>query len=350
MPPMQISAIEPATAQRVARLKTNNATSNSTSTPSTSSSRSTSTSRLTSQTASSMQKQSDASLRSTRNQLPTIAGSPSVGTTAHASKEPKELPPPASLNTSSGYSKETPTKIPRISSRSSAIAASPPLKVTSSTVNNRRQSTLSTSRNTSPSTNEFGVIEASGDQPSSVVKSRASPSVVAAPRLPRQASQTSSNSGSTLPRKSNRESISFTGLRKASTGSVHGTSTASTSEASTSHHRFSGLSPSKGLKLLSPKISLSATRSSNSSSTQNIHQTLNSPSSSRQSLSTPSPVPSSVDDEEALGDEEMLMYIKRQHAKKLAAGATQEELDEMLKFPEPIAPAEPVSPTGKLGF
>lgn len=58
-------------------------------------------------------------------------------------------------------------------------------------------------------------------------------------------------------------------------------------------------------------------------------------------------MPSTVDEEELLGDEEMIMYVRRQHAKKLAAGATQEELDEMLKFPEPIPPTPPLSANGK---
>lgn len=71
------------------------------------------------------------------------------------------------------------------------------------------------------------------------------------------------------------------------------------------------------------------------------------PSSSRQSLSTPSPVPSSVDEEELLGDGEMLDYIKRQQAKKLAVGVKQEDLDKMLRFPEPIHPAPPMTPRGK---
>lgn len=53
-----------------------------------------------------------------------------------------------------------------------------------------------------------------------------------------------------------------------------------------------------------------------------------------------------MDEEEILGDEEMRNYIKRQQAKRLAAGASQEELDDMLKFPEPIAPAPPLSPDG----
>jgi dual specificity tyrosine-phosphorylation-regulated kinase 2/3/4 len=70
------------------------------------------------------------------------------------------------------------------------------------------------------------------------------------------------------------------------------------------------------------------------------------PSSSRLSLSTPSPAPSSIDEEELLGDEEMLQYIKRQQQKKLAHGATQEELDALLRFPAPLPPAAPQSPSG----
>ena len=72
------------------------------------------------------------------------------------------------------------------------------------------------------------------------------------------------------------------------------------------------------------------------------------PSSSRQSLSTPSPVPSSVDEEELAGDEEMIQYIRRQQAKKMANGATQAELDELLKFPEPIPPKEGWTPDALL--
>jgi dual specificity tyrosine-phosphorylation-regulated kinase 2/3/4 len=57
-----------------------------------------------------------------------------------------------------------------------------------------------------------------------------------------------------------------------------------------------------------------------------------------------------VDEEELLGDEEMMMYIRRQHAKKLAAGATQQELDDMLKFPEPIPPGSPSTPVVSFFF
>ncbi|EPQ58536.1 hypothetical protein GLOTRDRAFT_104421 [Gloeophyllum trabeum ATCC 11539] len=67
LPPMQISALPPSTTQRLAKL-------NAGSPSSSSSSSAARPSRATSQTVSSMQKQSDASLRSTRNQLPTIAG------------------------------------------------------------------------------------------------------------------------------------------------------------------------------------------------------------------------------------------------------------------------------------
>ena len=70
----------------------------------------------------------------------------------------------------------------------------------------------------------------------------------------------------------------------------------------------------------------------------------------RQSLSTPSPVPSSIDEEELLGDEEMLHYIRRQYAKKLASGATQEKLEDMLKLPEPLPPGIPSSPASKYSF
>lgn len=47
-----------------------------------------------------------------------------------------------------------------------------------------------------------------------------------------------------------------------------------------------------------------------------------------------------------LGDEEMMQYIKRQQAKKLATGVTQSELDAMLKFPEPKPPVSPTTPQG----
>jgi dual specificity tyrosine-phosphorylation-regulated kinase 2/3/4 len=51
-----------------------------------------------------------------------------------------------------------------------------------------------------------------------------------------------------------------------------------------------------------------------------------------------------VDDEEQAGDDEMMQYIRRQQSHKLQAGATQEDLDKLLRFPEPIPPATPLSP------
>lgn len=359
-----MTALPATTAQRVANLKTSN---NSISTPTTATSitRTGSSSRVTSQTVSSMQKQSDASLRS-RNQLPTIAGSPSVGTTGHsASKDLKDGPPSVLLNSMSSLSKETPTKIPRISSRTSA-AGSPGLGVSSaqSTLVGRRISLNVTAPSTDPSptpgeatTNEFGVLDSTETQGGKAMVAephnrrqsiRISPT--ASSRAPRQPAGPPSTGG--IPRKSNRDSVSFSALRKASTGSVASTASvaAQPSESSHVHHRFSALSPSKSLKLLSPKISLPTSRTSNSHSntaSSSAHRTqAGTPSSSRQSLSTPSPVPSTVDEEELLGDEEMLQYIRRQQAKKMATGATQEELDELLKFPEPIPPGPGLTPEG----
>ncbi|KZT11457.1 uncharacterized protein LAESUDRAFT_692333 [Laetiporus sulphureus 93-53] len=359
LPPMQISALSAATAQRVASLKSSS-TSLSSNPSVSSSSKSTSSSRTTFQTASSLQKGSDTSLRS-RNQLPTIAGSPSVGSiNPHATKESRDPIPSSSLNPTSSLTKETPTKIPRISSRSSTTN-SPTFKANGG---NRRASLLVgnpvhvPSRDTSPnvgheSTNEFGVFETAQSLGSKVVmasqrhSARVSPSITS--RVPRQATApaiTTTVNG-TAPRK-NRDSMSFGGLRKSSTGSVASVSLVAPQNEGQSSHRFSALSPSKGLKLLSPKMSIPTSRSSNSSSTPSIHQAMASPSMSRQSLSTPSPAPSSVDEEEVAGDEEMLQYIRRQHAKKLATGATQEELDKMLRFPEPISPIAPISPTALL--
>ena len=141
---------------------------------------------------------------------------------------------------------------------------------------------------------------------------------------------------SSVQRRTNRDSISIIGLRKSSAAAITSLSAPAASNEPP-QHRFSMLSPSKGLKLLAPKSSARA-------STSGVHQ--GSPP-GRQSLSTPSPVPSSIDEEELLGDEEMLHYVRRQHAKKLASGATQEELDEMLKFPEPLPPGTPSSPASK---
>lgn len=343
-----MSALPATTAQRVANLKNNS----SASTPASSITRTPSTSRVTSQTASSMQKQSDTSLRSRNQPLPTIAGSPSVGTTGYSVS--KEHPPSVLLNSIGGMSKETPTKIPRISSRTSA-AGSPGLG--SAAIASRRISLNVTAPSTDPSptpgdvTNEFGVLDngdaqvakASGETRRQSV--RASPSINS--RVPRQVSGPPPSGG--IPRKSNRDSVSFSALRKASTGSVTSNVSVAPPSETTHSHRFSALSPSKGLKLLTPKLSLSARSSNNNSSTASVHRAhAGTPSSSRQSLSTPSPVPSIIDEEELLGDEEMMQYIRRQQTKKMANGASQVELDDLLKFPEPILPSTGLTPEGQL--
>ncbi|OAX43805.1 hypothetical protein K503DRAFT_707752 [Rhizopogon vinicolor AM-OR11-026] len=349
LPPMQMSALPATTAQRVANLKTNS----SASTPASSITRTPSASRVTSQTVSSMQKQSDTSLRSRNQPLPTIAGSPSVGTTGYSvSKESKDYPPSVLLNSIGGMPKETPTKIPRISSRTSA-AGSPGLG--SAIIANRRISLNVTAPSTDPSPtpgdatiNEFGVLEngdiqakASGEMTTRRQSVRASPSINS--RVPRQVSGPPSSGN--IPRKSNRDSVSFSALRKASTGSVASTTSVAPPNETTHSHRFSALSPSKGLKLLTPKLSLSARSSNNNSSTASIHRAhAGTPASSRQSLSTPSPVPSIIDEEELLGDEEMMQYIRRQQTKKMANGASQAELDDLLKFPEPIPPGSSSTP------
>ncbi|KAI0029413.1 kinase-like domain-containing protein [Vararia minispora EC-137] len=369
LPPMQIAALPPSTAQRLANMK-----------PSTSASSSTSTvggvtpargsSRATAQTASSLQRQSDASLRARGQALPTIAGSPSVGTAGSNSTITKEMqreaPPSVAANVSSSLPKETPTKIPRIHSRTSTVT-SPALNKSMS--NNRRASLIigggqSSSNEPSPtpaaSLNEFGVFENGGDSAKATLGTatqrqsiRASPSSSGGSRVPRQstgppAATVAPSSSSGIPRKGARDSISFGGLRKSSTSSVASISSVapSGSDSGHHHHRFSALSPSKGLKLLSPKVSLA--RTSNSTSSSGIHQTMSTPSSSRQSLSTPSPSPVLVDDDEVAGDEEMMQYIKRLQQKKLANGATQNELDELLRFPEPISPIPPMNPASLL--
>ncbi len=106
---MQISALPQATAQRVANLKATPLSNGPAATRSNAVS-----SRVTAQTISSMQRQSDTSLRS-RTQLPTIAGSPSVGTAGSNSQISREMKerdhlPSSGANGTSVNPKETPTK------------------------------------------------------------------------------------------------------------------------------------------------------------------------------------------------------------------------------------------------
>lgn len=350
LPPMQVTALPAATTDRLSQVK------NSPSTPpqaGPSRVQSTST-RAISQTISSMQKQSDSSLRSSRQQLPTIAGSPSVGLQSPGNRQSQSM-----SSSMVGIPKETPTRIPRIASRSSTVS-SPQLKSSTSLLASRRKSLNvgvtdhrgdDGTAETGESLEEFGVLDKTEElQPQTHSNqrqsSRLSP-LIGTSRLSRQHSGFSAalSASGIVSRKVLQDIPSVKGLRKSSNGSI--TSMASTMNVD-QQHLASALSPSKGLnKLLSPKTSLPGSRLSSSSTTPNIFQQAGSPAARRQSLSTPSPVPSPVDEDELLGDEEMMQYIKRTQARKLAHGAKKEELDEILKFPEPLPPGRPSSPTGK---
>lgn len=366
---MQVTALPQVTAERIAHVKPYG-TSNSS--PSGAARPVATSSRLTSQTISSMQKQSDASLRSTRQQLPTIAGSPSVGLhstngTQNNLKESKEqsfsVQAPSLSGSMSSAPKETPTRIPRIASRSSTVI-SPALKNSSLLLATRRTSLNAgaAGMQLDPGVagaeeymDEFGVLDnveetSKSNIPSTTYRQSFRSSPTAGPKGARQSSGNSASASSafTTPRKPVHDTVTVKGLRKSSTGSV--SSMASAVGVEQQHSVMSALSPSKGLnKLLSPKMSLPGSRLSGSSTTPNIFQQQpgGSPTFRRQSLSTPSPVPSSVDEDELLGDEEMMQYIKRTQARKLAHGAKKDDLDDLLKFPEPIPPGRPCSPTSK---
>ncbi|QRV86544.1 dual-specificity tyrosine-(Y)-phosphorylation regulated kinase [Ceratobasidium sp. AG-Ba] len=336
LPPMQMSVLPPSTVQRVANLK-------ATGTPNASRSTVSSANRTSSSPASSMSKASDQSLRSSRQHLPTIAGSPSVGLGGQQARE--------GVSAMSGSTvKETPTKIPRSRRTSLNISG----------LGVAQQTKVQTpSRDGSPSgqssANEFGMM-GSGETPkpqyattgatarSSV---RASPqSISRAPRQSNAGGSSSSSSATPSVAKKSANPVSLSSLRKFSNNSTS-VSAGSAGTSNEQHHsRLSILSPSKSLKFLSPKVTVPVTRSVESTSRGVTPAT---PSSSRQSLSTPSPVPQEVDEEEAAGDEEMMAYIRRLHARKLASGAKREELEEMLKFPEPIPPKAGLTPAEMLG-
>ncbi|CUA75045.1 dual-specificity tyrosine-(Y)-phosphorylation regulated kinase [Rhizoctonia solani] len=346
LPPMQMSNLPASTVQRVANLKASSSPSSVTRPTLASSNRSAAS------PASNMSKASDASLRSSRQHLPTIAGSPSVGTGSQQSKEREGVSAMSNVTV-----KDTPTKIPRSRRTSLNIAG----------INSSQQSTHTQSRDTSPSghssnTNEFGMVSSNetpkphfaGASQSVTHRSsvRASPqSVTRVPRqslvnLPITTGNSSSSSSATPSAKKSAHPVSLSSLRKFSNNSTSVSSgPTSHGSAKDSHHsRLSILSPTK-LKFLSPKVNLPVTRVADTASRSIVPGT---PSSSRQSLSTPSPVPQEVDEEEIAGDEEMAAYIKRLHARKLAAGAKREELDEMLKFPEPIPPKAGLTPADLL--
>lgn len=349
LPPMQMPAIPSSTAQRVASLRASVSSTSKTgplSSPLKPKASIPSTPQGTPLKSAVMAtKASDLSLRSNRQQLPTIAGSPSVSTLG--SKEG------AAAGAAANGVKDTPTKIPRIPAGGSP---QPPLK-SSLASSSRRASvanqgaTQGATQATAPAaTNgidagEFGLLDSKSNGPATVTGNRhsvrGSPSSA---KQPRYTSNTISSSISTSSvRKPTRESsISLTSMRKSSSASVSSLNSTSGVTETTSA-RYSALSPAKSMKMLSPKMSLQSTKPAGAPGSPALRQ---GSSSSRQSPSTPSPVPT-VDDEEILGDEEMMEYILRQQSRKLASGAKKEDLDEMLKFPEPTEPVPPMSPTGK---
>lgn len=281
---------------------------------------------------------------------------------------------------SSSLTKETPTKIPRISNGQAPTNSSPQstLKSHASSLNTRRVSlnvSALTPANTvgghtggsiggttepnTPVANEFGILDHQ-ETPAQPVKAatmtprRSSPQAPIArrtsvrtadqspqlqtPAQPRQRQLSGLSAATTSKKPSARDQITLSGLRKSSAASSASIASFA-SAASENHARIAGLSPSKSMK---PKVSLGGARGVDPYSSTGAGPST--PGSARHSLSTPSPVPSSVDEEEMLGDEEMMQYIRRQQQRKLASGARKEELDDLLRFPEPIPPAPALSP------
>ena len=350
-----MSALPLATAQRVANLRSGEPSPPATASPATASPATSSrpaSSRLTAPTASSLSKQTEAA-RTSRHQLPTIAGSPSASTNGTQSNQ-------STISSAQNLlAKETPTKIPRMASQSSTVRSPSTLKSANSSGTTSRRTSLNLNTynpltdTQNVSLDEFGVLETSDANTNptsqaapSTARTRASPQSVS--RVPRSIQGSLTSTG--LPRKSTRDSMVFGGLRKASTGSIAmlppSQSETSSAPAPTRTNRLSMLSPSKSLKLLTPKLTSSKSAAAANTSTPSLFKSA-SAASSRQSLSSPSPAPTGIDEDEILGDEEMMAYIKRQQARKLANGAKKEELDELLKFPEPITPVSPMSPTSK---
>ncbi|KAG8853390.1 hypothetical protein FRB96_008180 [Tulasnella sp. 330] len=394
LPPMQVSALPASTNQRIANSKSSSMNGgNSTLMTPTKSSQA----RSIPSPANNLNKASDASLRMSRQQLPTIAGSPSVGPvgappSTQASSMSMQYASSMATNganmsmNGAMREKDTPTKIPRVAGRTSATSSPQSTwKGPSSTATHVRRASLNNSSMSNVSSNntevppspqpqttsfvsDFGVIETSepGAKSGTIThaataavrgsSTRSSPQSIS--RAPRQ-SGIPASSVTSSKRPVPRDSL-YSGLRKASNTSITSLSAATqevqpvssstaalVQNSSTSSHRLSTLSPSKSMKMLTPKMSLPAPRIISSAANTSAHQN-GSPSSSRQSFSTPSPSPSSLDEDEVMGDEEMMAYIKRTQARKLANGAKKEDLDEMLRFPEPLPPVPPSSPAAIL--
>lgn len=387
---MQVSALPASTMQRVASIKSTGGSS-TLMTPTKSSAARSSSSPASS---SNLSKASDASLRTSRQQLPTIAGSPSVGPVGappkvnhhavhHDANGHSSLHAPSNMSLSNTFNgsmreKDTPTKIPRISGRTSATSSpqstsrNPSSAMGSSrrmSLNNSSMSNVSSNNTEVPPSpqaasfvSDFGVLEQS--ELGTMKPGSSAPAASTARGLaPRSSPQSISRvpRGSGIPGSSQtsskrpvpRESLSYTGgLRKSSITSLSTTAyDPSTKESigtfissnTTASQRLSALSPSRSIKA---KMGLPAPRIISSANSSNLQS--GSPSSSRQSFSTPSPVLGLVDEDELLGDEEMMAYIRRTQARKLASGARKEDLDEMLRFPEPLPPLPPSTPTCEL--
>jgi dual specificity tyrosine-phosphorylation-regulated kinase 2/3/4 len=363
LPPMQMPGIPSSTAQRVANLRASVASgAHKIGIPSTPPSKTkpilttsrASPSSPSQKTPTVNAKSSDVSLRTNnRQQLPTIAGSPSVSTVG--SKEGAAMAAAANGSATPKDTTGASTKIPRMSSQTSA-GGSPQPALKSSVPSSKRSSIAQSTAPSEVSTSldEFGLLGTPGDTKATAATGNNRYSVRASPqssKTPRYAGNTISSSASTSSiRKPARDSsISLNGMRKSSTASVNsvGSSLASGSvnNMETPPSRFSALSPAKSIKMLSPKVSLQSPRATQAPASPALRQGSSS-SSDRHSFSTPSPVPAPVDEEEILGDEEMMDYIRRQQARRIAAGAKKEDLDEMLKFPEPIPPAQGLTPQG----
>ncbi|KAG8735980.1 hypothetical protein FRC10_009942 [Ceratobasidium sp. 414] len=254
-----------------------------------------------------------------RQHLPTIAGSPSVGL---GGQQPQAREGVSAMSNAT-ITKDTPTKIPysrRTSLNITGLSAAQQAKV------------QAPSRDGSPSgqssnANEFGMVSP-GDTPKpqyATIGAMARSSVRASPQSSARALRQSnagksSSSSSATPSvaKKSTNPVSLSSLRKFSNNSTSASAGSASNAKEIHHSRLSILSPSKSLKFLSPKVTLPITRSAEPSPRGVTPAT---PSSSRQSLSTPSPVPMEVDEEELAGDEEMMAYIRRLHARKLASGA-----------------------------
>ncbi|SCV71118.1 BQ2448_2706 [Microbotryum intermedium] len=144
----------------------------------------------------------------------------------------------------------------------------------------------------------------------------------------------STSSRKTLPRTSELATGSVTKR------SVHGSLASSTaSVAEPKSASASTLSSSRSTRTLAQKLALPSrmSRSSTSPSLYAEHSNDSGRSSTASSQST------SMTENEVRGDEEMSAYVRRQQAKRLAAGMTNDAIRKMFEFPEPTQPLPPLS-------